>query len=577
MVRVVIYDAEREEWLAGDRLIEIVVARQYADVITCLQYVERAVEERGVFAAGFVSYEAAPAFDAALTVRTPDASFPLLWFALFERAASTILPASLPSEQPLDWQPNVSRDEYHAAITRIRHAIAEGETYQVNYTFRLLTPFDGDPYALFCRLVAAQPTRNAACIETDAFAICSASPELFFSLNGRTIVARPMKGTMPRGLTVGEDEKNAEMLRTSEKDRAENVMIVDMMRNDLGRIAAIGTVSVPLLFAVERYPSVWQMTSTVKAETDASVTDIMRALFPCASVTGAPKARTMAIIAELETTPRKIYTGAIGFLAPNRRAQFNVAIRTVLVDRRNRTAEYGVGGGVVWDSTPEGEYEECLTKARVLTGPGPDFDLVETMLFSPQQGFFLLHEHLERLKSSAGFFGRPFNESLALRMIRQLERDLRVFTYDCRVRMVVHRDGSPTFAIRPAESVAPTPMRVKFAATPIDSNNPFLYHKTTHRKVYDDALASVSDCDDVLLWNERGEITESTIANIVLEIEGKMYTPPVSCGLLAGTFRGVLLKEGLLTERVMTREDVQNAAQLFLINSVRKWRKAVLV
>lgn len=577
MARVVIYAVEREEWLNDENPREIIEARQHGDVLAALQYVESFVQERGAFAAGFISYEAAPAFDATLRVRQPDASFPLLWFALLERPKSFRLPSTVSSNLPLTWQPNVSRQEYRAAIERIKQYIGAGDTYQVNYSFRLRTPFEGEPFSLFCRLVAAQPSRYAAFIETDAFAICSASPELFFSLNEKTIIARPMKGTMPRGLTCEDDNRNAEHLRISEKDRAENVMIVDMMRNDLGRIAEIGSVSVPSLFDIERYPTVWQMTSSVKAETDASIADIMRAVFPCASVTGAPKARTMEIIAELESAPRKIYTGAIGFIAPNRHAQFTVAIRTVLVDRRKQEAEYGVGGGVVWGSTVESEYEECLTKARILTDERPDFELFETILFAQQEGFALLEEHLERLKVSADYFQRRYDEALALRMIRQLQHDLQRCAYDCRVRMVLHADGSPTFAIRPVESVSEAPVRVKLAAKPIDSKNLFLYHKTTYRNMYDEALASVSDCDDVILWNEREEITESTVANIVLEMNGTLYTPPVSCGLLPGTFRGLLLKEGTITERVLKREDVKNATQLFLINSVRKWRKAVLV
>lgn len=577
MPRIVIYDADREGWLNCERPLEIVEARHVADVVPALQEVETCVQERGLFAAGFISYEAAPAFDAALTTHQPDPVCPLLWFALFERPASVSLSSSVPSDVPILWQPNVSRDEYRTAIERIKHYIAEGDTYQVNFSFRLTAAFHDDPFALFRRLVAAQPSRHAAFIETDDIAVCSASPELFFSLHDQNIVTRPMKGTAPRGLTFAQDEQQAASLRASEKNRAENVMIVDMMRNDLGRIAAVGSVAVPSLFDVERYPTVWQMTSTVAARTEASVTDIMRALFPCASVTGAPKARTMEIIAELESTPRRVYTGAIGFIGPNRRAQFNVAIRTVLIDRHRRTAEYGVGGGVVWASTPDGEYEECLTKARILTEARPEFELLETMLFTQHDGFFLLEEHLKRLRESAAFFNYPVDEEELARMLTRLQSDVRAFADDVRIRVVLHRDGRPSFVMRPLDTSSPEALRVRVAAAPVNSSNQYLYHKTTYRKAYEDALASVPECDDVILWNERGEITESTVANIVVELDGTLYTPPVSSGLLAGTFRELLLKDGRISERVITLEELRKASQLFLINSVRKWRKAVLL
>ncbi len=577
MTRVVLFDAARREWITYEQPLEVVEAQRTADVVTSVQEVERYVQDRGMVAVGFISYEAAPAFDAALKVCSSSASFPLVWFALFDRSTTIHLPPPSSSAHPLSWRPNISREEYQAAIKRIKRSIAEGDTYQVNYTFRLTARFEGSAFDVFLRLVQAQPSPYCAFIETNDFSICSTSPELFFSLEGEEIVTRPMKGTASRACTVEHDDMRAESLRTSEKNRAENVMIVDMMRNDLGRIAEIGSVQVPSLFDVERYPTVWQMTSTVTATTKASLTDILRALFPCASVTGAPKARTMEIIAELERTPRQIYTGAIGVIAPNRRARFSVAIRTVLIDKKKNEAEYGVGGGVVWHSTAEDEYEECLTKARVLTDVRPDFELVETMLFTQQQGFFLLEEHLNRLRASARYFDLPFDEPLAMRMIRQLHHDLRASARDCRVRMVLHRDGTATFAVSPIEDAPHDPLRVKLAAAPIDSNNLFLYHKTTHRKVYDDALASISDCDDVILWNERGEVTESSVANIVAEIDGKLYTPPVSCGVLAGTFRAVLLKEGTIAERVIRCEHLTRATQLFLINSVRRWRKAVLV
>ncbi len=571
-----VYDAARSCWLRFSEPVAVVQTSDINEVFAKLQHVERMVNERQLHAAGFISYEASPVFDPALHVHS-DGSFPLLWFGLFETPEPFRLTTSDNSLFTFgEWNPSVRRHEYDDAITRIKSYIQAGDTYQVNYSFRLRSPFWGDAHEFFLHLANAQLSNNGAFIETDDFAICSASPELFFSLDGENITARPMKGTAPRGLTPARDKHQSEALRKSEKNRAENLMIVDMMRNDLSRIAEVGSVHVQSLFDVERYPTVWQMTSTVAAKTNASVTEIMKALFPCASITGAPKARTMEIIAELESSPRKIYTGAIGFIAPNRKAQFNVAIRTVLVDKKKGEAEYGVGGGIVWASTTEEEYNECLTKARVLTEVRPKLELFETMLFTQQDGFFLFDEHLARLKSSAEYFDFPLDEQILKRMIAQLHNDLPRLKSDFRVRLVVHSDGLPTFAIRGIDS-SDTPVRLRLAKTSIDSNNVFLYHKTTHRKVYDDALASVSDCDDVILWNERGEITESTIANVVVELDGELFMPPVECGLLAGTFRAQLLKEGQIKERVITVEEFKRSSRIFLINSLRKWRDAVVV
>ncbi len=579
---VAAYDAERRCWVEYSQPIEVVRTGEVSEVISALEYLERIVAEQGVCAAGFISYEAAPAFDDALKSHQRSGAFPLLWFGVFERA-DEISPSPQKMFSLDEWIPNISPDEYHRSIDRIKHYIAAGDTYQVNFSFRLRAGFHGDPFAFCLALHDAQRASYSMFINTDDFAVCSASPELFFRLDGDSIRSRPMKGTAPRERTFHADMRNAEALRSSDKDRAENVMIVDMIRNDIGRIAEVESVRVPHLFSIEKYPTLWQMTSTVEGTTNASLVEILKALFPCASITGAPKARTMEIIRELESTPRKIYTGAIGIISPNRKAQLAVAIRTVLIDKRNGTAEYGTGGGVTWGSTAEGEYEECFVKARVLTDVRPSFELFETMLFARDEGFFLLDEHMERLKQSAAYFDLPLQENELMRMIARLKQDLPRLKDDLRVRLDLHNDGAATFALRGLRrglggglgAASDEPVQVKFAASPVDSSNVFLYHKTTFRKVYDDALASVTDCDDVILWNERGESTEATIANIVVERDGEFVTPPVECGLLAGTFRNSLLKEGKVKERVIMKNELQRASKLFLINSVRKWRRAV--
>ncbi|MHB8078722.1 MAG: aminodeoxychorismate synthase component I, partial [Candidatus Krumholzibacteriia bacterium] len=335
--------------------------------------------ERRRVAAGFVAYEAAPAFDAALAVRPPDVSGPAAagpgprppaaWFGFYDAARLERRPPGVRRTAVWrvgPWRPSLTAAAHAAAVARVKGHIAAGDTYQVNLTFRLRSDLRGDPWA-FCRaLQRRQPSGCGAYLDTGEDVVASASPELFFRLDGERIVTRPMKGTSPRGGDAAHDRRLAARLRASAKERAENVMIVDMMRNDLGRIARPGSVVVERLLAVERYPTVLQMTSTVAARTVASLPDLFAALFPCASVTGAPKPRTMAIIADLEPTPRGIYTGAVGCALPGRRAQFNVAIRTVHLAAATGAAEYGVGGGIVWDSTAAAEYAECLAKAAVL-------------------------------------------------------------------------------------------------------------------------------------------------------------------------------------------------------------------
>ena len=584
--RVVLHDASAGawQWFAGP--CEIVETCRHDEVMSCLRRVEHLVESQKLYAAGFVSYEAAPAFDRALTVQAAP-GFPLLWFGLFPAVKTSAIPAVATTRDPQaaipgtpsgldDWQASVTAAEYAAAIDRLRNAIAAGETYQVNYTFRLRQPARSDPWRLFENLIAAQQPPYAAYIETPEFAICSASPELFFELDGRRIVSRPMKGTIARGRWYEEDLARAGALAASEKDRAENAMIVDMMRNDLGRIARVGSVQVSDLFRVERYPTLWQMTSCVSAKTDAGLAEIFAALFPCASITGAPKANTMRIIAHSETSPRRVYTGSIGSIAPGRRAQFNVAIRTVLIDKARHEAEYGVGGGVVWDSTPQGEYDECRLKARILSTVRAEFSLLETLLWRPGEGYFCLHEHLRRLRESAEYFAFPPCDENARRELVILAERLPAVPH--KVRLLVARSGKISCQAEPIRvGEAADPMRLELATRPIDADDPFLYHKTTHRAVYAAAQADCREGDDVLLYNRRGEVTEATLGNIVVRCEEDLWTPPVSCGLLAGTYRARLLAEGKIRERAVPLEMLPECDDLFFINSVRLWRRAKLV
>jgi para-aminobenzoate synthetase/4-amino-4-deoxychorismate lyase len=461
---------------------------------------------------------------------------------------------------------------YARALTCIQEHIAAGDTYQVNYTFPLEADFAGDPEALFARLLAAQRPSQAAFLDLGRFALASSSPELFFRRERDHLTTRPMKGTSVRGLTAEEDDRCAVALQASLKDRAENLMIVDLLRNDLGRVARFGSVRVPALFEVERYPTLLQMTSTVIATSGAALPEVLAALFPCGSITGAPKRRTMEIIAALEPSPRGVYTGAIGWAAPDGTASFNVAIRTAVVDREKSRVVFGVGSGVVADSTAESEYAECLLKARILHEPA--FSLIETLAFTPQDGYWLLDDHLARLISSARYFGVRIE-------VERLCRDLLALGARLegphKVRLLVDQGGESRLEALPLPPPKGRPLRVGLARNAVESRSVWLYHKTTRREVYDVALASRPDCDDVLLWNERGELTEASSASLVLEAAPGLVTPPLSCGLLPGLFRARLLAAGRVREEVVRAADLAPGRRIFLVNSVRGWREALFV
>lgn len=570
-------DHEQRRWLRFRDPVEVVTGWDTGSVREQIGRIEKLVNTEGLWAMGYLAYETAPAFDRALDVQPPTRALPLLWFGLYrEPERLPDLPAGDDDPYALgEWTPSVTPVAYGEAIAAIKERIARGDTYQVNYTFRLRASFQGDTLALFLRLWQAQHAPYAAYLETDSFALCSASPELFFHLEDNRVVSQPMKGTARRGRTLVEDEAQARWLRESEKNRAENIMIVDMIRNDLGRIAVTGSVQAERMFDVTRFRTLWQMTSTVSATTNAPVADILAALFPCASVTGAPKVSTMGIIADLESAPRGVYTGAIGYLAPGRRSQFNVAIRTVVIDRVQATAEYGVGSGIVWDSDAGDEYRECQTKARILTVDFPDISLIESLLWEPGAGYFLLERHVQRLADAATYFGTPLDPAAVRGQLATFAATLSARPH--KVRLLVAANGAWSAAATPIQAASSSPLRVALADQPIDSADPYLYHKTTHREVYERALASRPGCDDVLLWNERGELTESTRANLVLRLDGELLTPPISSGLLAGTFRAELLAQGTLREQVLRVPDLARAENVYLINSVRRWMSADLV
>lgn len=577
--------APSSRWLRFAHPCECLSIDHPAQVRPILERLRQATSQ-GLYAAGYLAYEAAPGLDPAFDThpaRKHDSDLPLGWFGLYESVQALDKPPApeAPEYQISPWQTDLPREDYERIIERIRRYIVAGDTYQVNFTQPLTADFSGDPWALFLDLQRAQRGSHAAFIQAEDWAIASASPELFFAQSGDSLLARPMKGTAPRGLTNPEDETLANALAHCPKNRAENVMIVDLLRNDLGRVARPGSVHVNRLCHVERYETVLQMTSDIVAQTAADPADTFAALFPCGSITGAPKIHTMEIIRELETAPRGVYTGAIGWMGPGRQAVFNVAIRTIQLAHQPNTpaekykARFGVGGGITYDSTPHGEYEECLAKSSLLLERRPAFDLLETLRWEPRDGVFLLDRHLARLADTAHYFRYPCDEALIREKLAALTGDLPPVPH--RLRLLLAEDGCVEIqAFELPSASQPQPRRVALAAEPINVQSPFVRHKTTHRAVYEHALGTRPDCEDVILWNQRDEVTESCLANVVIQLDGHRWTPPRSCGLLAGTFRAQLLADGAIAERVITPDDLRRADRLWLINSVRGWTPAVL-
>lgn len=543
----------------------VLTAHTHADVLPVLQEAERWAEGGG-WAVGMVAYESAPAFDPALVTHPPAPDFPLVWFGLFAAPEPFTPPA--PGVHPsLTWSPSQPYPAYQSAIAAIHTAIARGDAYQVNYTFRLHAEAVPAHWGAWWPLVAQAP--YGAWLDMGAYRLASASPELFFERDGPRLTTRPMKGTAPRGLTPAEDAAQASWLAQSEKNRAENVMITDMLRNDLGRVARVGSVRVPALFSVERYPTLWQMTSTITAETNASATAVLQALFPCASITGAPKASAMRLIRTLEAQPRRAYTGAIGYLAPGQRARFSVGIRTLHLHPASACADYGIGGGIVWDSTAEDEYAEAMLKARALTHPQPPFALLETLRWTPAEGFYLLEEHRQRLTQSAAFFGIPlvWDEAQAA-----LTASVAGHLAPVRARLLVNEAGACRVETAPLPA-SPSTITAALAVEPVSSTHLWLYHKTTRREVYENAQRAQPDVEDVVLWNERGELTETCLGNLVVEMNGELLTPPVSSGLLAGVLRGRELARGRIREAVVPKARLTPHTRLWRINAVRGWQE----
>ncbi len=559
-VTALLRDEQSGHWLQFSDAIEIVSTVRHAEVEAKFQRLQTLVDQ-GLYAVGYVAYEAAPAFDSSLSVKPTSA--PLLCFAVFGKPVICQLPPPLPT-LPLSLATTLEHREYLEKIARIKDHLEAGDCYQVNFTHTLKGYIRDtvNPLDIFATLYRQQPSPRSLFFQYDDTVFCSVTPELFFALDGDHITMEPMKGTRPRNAVPQLDQQLRQELLDSEKEKAENLMIVDMVRNDLGKIARPGTVQVDALFEIMCLPSLWQQVSRVSARTEASVWEIFQALFPCASITGAPKRQSMEIIKSLETEARGVYTGAIGLIRPGRVARFNVGIRTLVLDTGRRLASYGVGSGVVWDSDAASEWQETLDKASIVQAQ-PSFELLETMLYRPGEGIALLEFHLQRLQSSAHFFAYPLNR-------QELEQALAAIqsSEPLRIRVLLNSTGQYRIEATPIGR-STSEVTLTLAKNPVDSGDLFLRHKTTHREVYESAKADAGEADDVVLWNERGEITETTIYNLFLEIDGEILTPALSSGLLAGTLRRELLESGKAREAILCLGDLEKASRIFVGNSVR--------
>ncbi|MFS0752724.1 aminodeoxychorismate synthase component I [Oceanobacillus sp. 1P07AA] len=568
------FDEQKKKRLVFSDPVDMIVANAKSEVISAMEKIETYIKQ-GFYAGGYISYEAGEGFDNNLKT-SDDFDLPLIMMGIYKEPVEKTIDEqeyAQPS-QLVDWEMSTSKEKYLKNISSIKNSIAQGDTYQVNYTARLHSDNVVRDHDLYEKLSKAQKANYCAHLQLGRYNIVSASPELFFQLKEGKILTKPMKGTIKRGKSIEEDIRNKQLLSESIKDQAENLMIVDLLRNDISKIAKKGTVTVPKLFNVESYPTVFQMTSTVSAEIEENIgmIDIFKALFPCGSITGAPKQSTMQIIQELEKSPREVYCGSIGYITPNQEAIFNVAIRTALIDTEQNTMSYGVGGGITWDSNPEAEYQEAWAKAEILKCINEtDIELLETMKFN-NGSYYLLNHHLDRLSKSANYF----NYSLS---IKEVEQKLYKYAEEnfkqkkaYRVRLLANKLGEIkiNFTTIPLRNEKPI-NTFQLATSPINKSNPYYYHKTTFRKMYEKFREELGDAFDILLWNDKEELTEFTMGNLVVKAQGKYWTPPIKSGLLAGTFRQQLIDEKKIKERIISKSELESVDEIWFINSVRGW------
>jgi para-aminobenzoate synthetase/4-amino-4-deoxychorismate lyase len=546
----------------------------------------------GDYVAGFFAYECGEGLRALGHCGPQDKNMPQAWFGVYSKAfvfdhrAGTFegetpdefLPENARTDQSFhirNLRFGISEIDYARKIAAIQEYIRSGDTYQVNFTDKLRFDFCGSPEALFAALIESQQVQYGAFLHAEDRRILSFSPELFFRLKDRRIVTRPMKGTARRGADTAEDDAIAHWLQNDRKNRSENVMIVDLLRNDLGRICEYGSVRVDQLFAVEKYETLFQMTSEISGVLRPGVrySDIFGSLFPCGSVTGAPKHRTLEIIQELEHEPRGVYTGAIGFFSPEREAVFSVPIRTVVLEHNRGVM--GVGGGIVIDSQAEDEFRECLLKSEFLTHRKEPFELLESILWN--DGYGLLSLHLERMESSAMYFGFSFDRKVILAALKDAEKQF-ASGMQTKVRVLLACSGAVKVTHAPVAEQAGKG-KITVSSIRVFSGDRFLRHKTTCRQLYNQQheQALRQGYEETIFLNERGEVTEGAISNVFIEKDGCWFTPPIACGLLPGTYRRHLLEiQPAAVEEILRLEDLASAGAIYICNAIRGCRKVAL-
>ncbi|MFS9297966.1 aminodeoxychorismate synthase component I [Streptococcus oralis] len=536
--------------------------RDLAEVADLLAQVE-SYQEQGYYVVGYVSYEAAPAFEEKLAVhKLPLLGEYLLYFTVHDRVEISPIPLTYEEvDLPSNWYELTSAADYEKAIAQIHHHLRQGDTYQVNYTVQLKQDLSANPFAIYNCMVVEQEAGYNAYVEHDEMAVISMSPELFFEQNDRELTTRPMKGTTKRGLTDDEDLKEAAWLEQDPKNRSENMMIVDLLRNDMNRISEVGSEHVERLCQVEQYSTVWQMTSTIKSQLrpDVDLVTIFRSLFPCGSITGAPKIATMEIIKNLEPQPRGVYCGTIGLLLPNGRRIFNVAIRTIQLYKGQ--AIYGVGGGITWDSTWESEYREVHQKAAVLYRKQARFKLITTGKIS-QKSLLFEDQHLERLTKASRYFAYPFDPEELRQKIEEECQSCEV-NQDYRLRISLNKSGEIELSRQILTPLSLSFCKAKLCLQKADLQQAFTYFKTTHRP-----HLSLGE-QEIIYHNAAGELLETSIGNLVLKIAGKLYTPPTNLGILSGIYRQHLLERGQVEEKVLTLKDLAQAEDIYGCNAVR--------
>ena len=572
-------DAEAGRSLLFHEPLDWLEVRSLDQIPDVFAAIEKARAE-GYWVAGYLGYEcgyhweptACPGF-------IPDSeNLPLAAFGVYRDpvACARTRVSETAGEGVLRLTPSLSCEQFATEFNRVQQWIASGDTYQVNLTFRVRAICEADPAALFTHMMHTQPVRFGAMLHIGDRVLLSASPELFFHLQDRNIVVRPMKGTAPRGHDPIEDEQLAQALAADQKNRAENIMIVDLLRSDLGRIAEVGSVHTDRLFAIERHPSLLQMTSEIKAtlREDVDAYKLFAALFPSGSIVGAPKVRTMQLIRALEQRDRNVYTGAIGFFSPQKEAVFSVAIRTAVLSGGELTM--GIGSGITAGSEPQPEYEECLLKAQFLRDRS--FGLIETMRWE-SGGCALLPRHIHRLKTSTAELAFQFDRNAVQQAIEEHGNQLPAVGA-FKLRLVLNAQGTCTFS--PTEEVAATTdtaLPVRLWPTPVRSSDPWLRYKTTHRHIYDDALreARAEGLLDVIFMNERGGITEGAIHSVFVRHANQWRTPPLSAGVLPGVYRSFLLETNSeIVEQEFGAGELWSADEMWLTNAVRGVRKVIL-